>query len=146
MDNVLSNKYRLVIGDYSDDGHGKFENVDVTLSQAVNSDDLAKNYKAAVEKFGADPKDFCASYEDGAIPLEFYYALLADGFAPFEEENIMEDVVGVWVDDYVRVLMYFALYGTDLVWETVKDVPPLLIGGWNNAVGSYGVGYGLFYG
>lgn len=145
MDNVLSNKFRLVIGDYADDGHGKYENVDVILSQAVYSDDLAKNYKTAVEKFGADPKDFCAAYEESSMPLDFYNALIADGFPPFEEESILEDVVGVWVEDYVRVLMYFALYGTDLAWDTVKNVPPLLIGGWNNAVGSHGVGYGLFY-
>jgi hypothetical protein len=60
-------KIELIMGDWSDDGHGKSDRkiIESSISKAA----LLKAYKKGVELIGFDIGSMCADYEDSSIPL-----------------------------------------------------------------------------
>lgn len=61
-------KFKLPIGDWSDDGHGKCDKF--TVHSNVDPKELIDPYVEALEKSGL--KDVCSEYEDRSIPQEFW--------------------------------------------------------------------------
>jgi hypothetical protein len=142
-------RYRIVIGDWSDDGHGKTETFIVDMAN-LSAKEMQANYDANVKKFGFDPKKVCEEYQDSEFPLEYIHALVTDGLKlwdnqdeePFNfEDEYGPDIYGPEL--MARVLCYFVA-GMD--WKIVLDEMPNLFGGWSPVLGQgENYGYGMFY-
>lgn len=129
---------KLVMGDWSDDGHGKTE--DIVIKSNLTSKQLEAAYKKGVKKLGFDFSEVCcADYEDSEVPEEYQEKLLKAGLADYLPEDQLEGD-GNWFDDfytdhYMWVWMFIAHLGDpSLVWENAKEVNSINIGG-----------YGLFH-
>ena len=127
---------KLVVGDWSSDGHGRTTTFMVETGGLVDGDVLKKFYQRGVEAVGLDITKFvCADYEDSLLPQWAIRKLMAAGwdhweFDPREHHLDPEQFMEIWLfiagrgcpDLKVRVL------GHD-------EVPSINLGG-----------YGLFYG
>ena len=125
---------KLVMGDWSDDGHGKTE--DIVIKSNLTSKQLEAAYNKGVKKLGFDFAEVCcADYEDSEVPEEYQEKLLKAGFADYLPEDQLEGG-GNWFDDfytdsYVWVWMFIAYLGDPkLVWEKAKEVNSINIGGY----------------
>lgn len=58
----------FIIGDWSDEGHGKTESF-FAISSATQKE-LHKIYKKAVKEYGIDPEGLCDVYEVSTIPAD----------------------------------------------------------------------------
>lgn len=150
---------RVVLGDWSDDGHGKTETYLVELEGVDVSDEvLNANYQAMTARVGVDLADVCADYEEYSAPLEFLEKVQEAGFAPTphpgrtfsaEDEDFKETDLSA-----LAVLMFYVGHEVEnFAWRLVEDEVPTLIGGGNTIVSQnhYGTqthttsyGYGLF--
>lgn len=68
----------LVVGDWSDDGHGRTHTVTVESNFDVAR--LGKAFKAGTKKLKFNIAEHCQDYEDGSISDRFAAALTKHGF------------------------------------------------------------------
>lgn len=162
--------FNIVIGDYSDDGHGKCETVTLKLTADDLSDDALKEaFMKTNEEVGSDLYDLCANYEDGSISEDLYKRLKELGFTFSDDEcphptiyvndavELVED--GDAPSGFREVEVYFSAAELAGWWvahnlkngsyEIVESKLPNLVGGWNAILkpspsNSSFYGYGLF--
>ena len=132
-------KINLVVGDWSDDGHGK------THTESIRSNLSKQEIEDAYERgiFKLDERsitDYCKEYESSSAPMEFLNILEGHGFEVSKIEEYKEscdndyDFCLINVKEYVDIYMFICEIGNNkLAWERVK--------GDNLNIG----GYGLFY-
>lgn len=131
---------QLVVGDWSDDGHGKTSTVVVEAD--CGKKHLEAAFKRGVEKLGVDVTDACEDYDDDEMPRTVYNTikavdpdLVTDSWSKLcfddEEDHFEEDVVYMAPDMYAVLWMLTAKAGDpDLKWSIVADVPKINIGGY----------------
>jgi len=90
----------LVVGDWSDDGHGRTETI--TINTNLTRSEVQRAYKAGVELIGVDlTKEVCRDYEDHKIDddtwKKFREAGLTKTDVPVWEEEDFEDISSLWV-------------------------------------------------
>lgn len=83
-------RFRIPIGDWSDDGHGKVQWFNMESNEPVEY--VRKLYFRACKKLGFsldsyNPKPICSKYEDCSFPKEYLHILLNNG-AIFDEKFI----------------------------------------------------------
>lgn len=128
----------LVVGDWSDDGHGKTEHVCVEVN--CTKDELQQAYDEGVGKLGFSMRDEVQDYENHILSLEAYMALVSSGFNFEDEENGLETVITeedryIGRQDYAILWMWIAHVGRPYIThKVVKQDNQINIGG-----------YGLFY-
>jgi hypothetical protein len=81
------NRYRLPIGDWSADGHGRCEWF--TVSVHGTKADISMAYGRAQKKLpDLDPAGICSDYEDHAVDPEIFESLVALGaISPGKDED-----------------------------------------------------------
>lgn len=142
--------FSLYFGDWSDDGHGKYEKCDVIVPDQFTKEILTENYKKNKAGFGFGLGDFARDYDDSTILKDDLEILQKAGF-DFESENIGPEETGMWVyidlSDMLNIAMFFFGHGLpDFNWEThTPHTDGTLIGMWDDEAESGLVGYGLFY-
>ena len=63
------NTINLVLGDWSDDGHGKTETI--VISTNLSKEEIEKGYKAGTKKVKKDfIKNYCSEYESNSMPFK----------------------------------------------------------------------------
>lgn len=132
-------KFRMSIGDWSDDGHGKHEDYIIKSNKPVK--DVREAHFRIKEVTGIDIDHLCRDYEDSHIPSDVEDKLLAMGFG-FEDEGCTypDEFASLWV-----FLLQKADPGLEL--KIVNDdIPTLHFYGFDEKRRHIGhVGYGLFW-
>jgi hypothetical protein len=168
------NKMHLVVGDWYDDDHGKYEkvllqsNVDVATIQQAYKDsckltgvsfNINEDYTGLNRHYDeADEYQIATDYERSGIPTKALTELLKHGFRENFLENGKYDFKG-WeknlekekdleYDDFVELWIWFVKLSLpqNVVIEkcAVKDEIPIINGYWNKKL-NVQFGYGLFH-
>lgn len=78
-------KMKVILGDWSNDGHGMTEMFVVEIPHMKDRAEVGKFYKKGVEKLGFDlTKEVCREYENPMMRDYHYEILLDDGYVPYE--------------------------------------------------------------
>ena len=162
--------YTVILGDWSDDGHGKTEKSQIEFFTENDSIELTEklivdNYRANVEKLGFGLPELWSNYEESTPSNDkieklrdvlgaVYYSESSkedfeDGVLPFGSFYTASYGGKTYIEsdgDSLDIAMFLVLAGLpDVHWRTLSE-PPVLFGGYGTPlVGSEHVGYGLFY-
>lgn len=147
------NSFRLPVGDWSGDGHGKCDWFTVTTPWT--SGDIERAFKAAKARLPhINPEHLCAEYEERNISFDVAQAMRAAGYPGMQPDTFalpgdpgVDDCDEIdrvdWPDwdteEFARYVVWYANQGDpDLKLQLVPnvDLPTVL-----STVG----GYGLFY-
>lgn len=128
---------RLVLGDWSNDGHGRVSSSIVYSN--YNYIDIQKAFKKGEEKLGIKLKDFCSEYEDNTIPIDVVRKFIENGFP----EDILETepdpkefpLYPCSESDFANFYVFICRFGDPDLEIEIVEVNDINIGG-----------YGLFYG
>lgn len=136
-------KFRMSIGDWSDDGHGKHE--DFIVSSNVPVQVVREAHFAMKDKLGFSIEDICNKYDDSAIEPELEKIITSLGFK-FQD---YDDGIAYTFSDEMVELWIFLLQKVDpdLELKIIKDeIPDFHFYGFDGQKRHIGqVGYGLFY-
>lgn len=156
MHNGMARTVEVCIGDWSDDGHGKFDTIYINISgEDVSDEALQASLEKSNEDFTIDVLDLFQGYEKREIPLPLFKKILAEGFKPAEGRD--PDYY-VWVEgeetdiDGLELLMWFIGRNIkDFGWVKIEFNYPTLVGGYRTILKSSkdwpstSYGYGFFY-
>jgi hypothetical protein len=141
----LTNEITLVLGDWSDDGHGK---TDIQIIRSnLDHKALLKAYNKGSKKLGFNfIDDDCADYEDGSLPRDHLVKLMEHGLKLEDifdtdydlkkardllEDEQSEDGIGLWVDSFSAIFLFIAKLGNkDFEYGFVREGSRLNIGGY----------------
>ena len=139
-DPKFAHTVNLIVGDWSDNGHGKTETFTVNCN--LDKKALEKAYKAGVKKTQVDlTKDVATNFEDNSISRDAVDKLGKHGFkisdhsddVPYPDEIDCE--ASLWSDGFATTWLFIARVGNpELEYEFVVD---------NTSTINIG-GYGLF--
>lgn len=133
-------KFRVAIGDWSGDGHGKCEYVDMT-AECENIQQIREAYYAAKAKHpNLCPEGWACEYEDGTIPDDIRESYKSLGVA-FEDDECFYD------GDMAACVATFINLGEPSLNVKVSEVEPdiLQFYGFDEQKRHIGfIGYGMF--
>jgi len=138
------NKFRVIVGDWSGDGHNETKMYVVVVDDKFTSEVLAANYHKNVKELGIDPTAFVDEYNENTLPTDIEEKLEALGV----KYNVVE-----WGDDkllttqgMLEITMFLFGHGLeDFAWEQEPEITyPVLVGSYDSAIGPEAIGYGLF--
>jgi hypothetical protein len=156
-------KMYLVLGDWSDDGHGKFEKILLESNYPVkkvqdaykksckltgisfNSCYGKENY-TGVERSWEEAEKYCIAveYEDSKISPECIKVLKKHGIAtPTDDDDTFYDSE-YWFADLWVAFVKLSLPDLELTRLDAKDDIPVINGYWNKNL-NVQFGYGLYY-
>lgn len=146
----MNNLWKIPIGDWSDDGHGRYDwfviKSNFTVEQAREA------YFKSVEKSGVDIcKEVAYEYENNSVSEKFLNA-----FPEFLEEGLIKHDPEYDINDYeyyiensldlaIIVCLFIQKYNPEFKYE-ITDIPMLPFYGYDKKKRHIGhIGYGLFY-
>lgn len=138
-----------VIGDWSDDGHGKTR----TVLYLLEGDDLSDgklndNYNQMEREIGNSIFNYCEGYEENRISDDFYELLQKFGLKDDYVVNNKDDVIISFDLDNWRHYKEVPLGKILEIYLKVKitaiPMPDLLFGGYSGILKGKSFGYGLF--
>ncbi len=151
------NKMYLVLGDWSDDGHGKYDKVLVEVNKTVEK--VQEAYKEACKLTGicfnnsnqnytglkrgykeADEHSICTSYEEGSVNDTCKAILAQHGIVLEEYYNDSE----TWFTELWFKFVKLALPDLEYNIPQEKDAIPNINGYWNKNL-NVQFGYGLYH-
>jgi hypothetical protein len=145
----------IPLGDWSDDGHGKFETFHLLIPVQFTQEILSENYLKNKELFGFGLKDFANDYEDGRISMSDIEKLQEHGFEFSEaSKGILKKDEDAYSTDFSRdnpwlntkamleIVVFFIGYGLEDFTARVKEPDFYLFGQWAGPESM--IGYGLF--
>jgi hypothetical protein len=124
----------LVVGDWSDDGHGKTETV--MIMSNFDQKQIRAAYKKGVKTLGLDVAEHvCEDYEDSILSLKDYKTLSDKGFIFSKEiKKIVEkknDEIYVDTDLFVKMYLFVVKLGEPTFeYEIPKPLQCVEIGGY----------------
>lgn len=137
-------KFKMSIGDWSDDGHGKHR--DFLISSNASVDVVREAHYKIETATGINIEDICSEYGEGQIDLDMAEKIKSLGFE-CKESDYEEDGVYISHSDMAR-LWVFLLERTNPMLELQiidDDTPTLHFYGYDEYGRHIGhVGYGLF--
>jgi hypothetical protein len=136
-------KFRMSIGDWSDDGHGKHK--DFIVESNVPVQVVREAHFAMENTLGINIEDICCDYEDSVVSSETTRAIRELGF---EFEDIDNGEAGMYPEEMVRLWIFLLQkVDPDLELEIIKDeIPTFHFYGFDSQKRHIGqVGYGLFW-
>lgn len=125
-------KFRMSIGDWSGDGHGKYKDFMIVSNEPI--DTVREAHRRMEDVLGFSIEDFCCDYEDSTIDKKTTKTIMDLGF---DFEDIDDGVAYMYPKEMAR-LWAFLLQKVNpkLELEMVDD---------NISRLCEGVGYGLFW-
>jgi hypothetical protein len=168
------NKMYLVLGDWSDDGHGKHDKI--LLESNISVEDIQNAYKSSCKMTGVsfnNDEDYtetnrdwkesekyviATEYDDGILSLFVFNILAGHGLTRkmledwdtenFHDHEIPDDGFGLTQETYVQLWIWFVKLSlpknTVLKVVEVNDDIPVINGYWNDNL-NVSFGYGLYY-
>ena len=154
------NNYKLVMGDYSKDGHKRWEFIHFTSN--ITDKEIKVAYNKAIKRCGVSlhgqectakgkcknlPNPICCNYQDGAISNENMGKLLKQGVNMEEMDTTFDLDSGedypTSPEDLARVFLELVRsVRPDFQYKIKEDEAPC-INGWTEDF-SHGFGYGLY--
>jgi hypothetical protein len=136
-------KFRMSIGDWSDDGHGKHEDFIISSNVPVNV--VREAHFTMRDELGFSIEDICSEYEDSVIDSKITKTIMELGY---EFEDIEDGEAGMYPEEMVRLWIFLLQkVDTNLELKIIKDEIPTFhfygFDGKNRHIGQ--VGYGLFW-
>lgn len=126
---------KLILGDWSDDGHGKTS--DVIIESSLTGKEIEEAFKVGAKIIGEDITDYCDEYEDFTIPKKALEKI--SEFISHEDikEILAEDEDNPYLEQelYAYIYLETAKIGNKDFEYKILYLPELYIGG-----------YGLFCG
>jgi hypothetical protein len=126
--------FSLVIGDWSDDGHGKTRTVEV--ESKFSSQEFIAAFQKGIKQI--DPKcnghelPICQNYQDSKVPIEFVAGLRKCGLNPDDYLEYYNGTYGIWSDTFANLWLAIAKLGnSELEYEIVH--------GHSIRIGGYGL-------
>ena len=130
----LSNTISIVVGDWSDDGHGKTAHYQIQSN--LSHKEISKAYKKGSKKLGFDFSETVASsYDDSEIPAEELVKLREAGWTgEFYDVAEPGEPQYLEADTFMEIWLFIAKLGNPLMEYEIPAVDSTLNIG----------GYGLF--
>ena len=136
-------RHRVIIGDWSDDGHGKCDNIE--FSSNLTREEIQDAYEKAKAEHKVDFALFCNEYEDDKLPDDVSDRLKNAGI---DVDAIRKEGGDFWYNDqwdtfgvrsFFLLLMEFIKCGNpNFVYIPDESAPYLKLG-------NSQMGYGLYY-
>lgn len=140
-------KFKLPIGDWSSDGHGKCDWYELDTDATI--DEVRDAYFKAKEMIPMlCPEDICSDYEENYVGLELAQEIESTLGVTLEDWiEGSEDGISVSNDDMIAIVVAFIGVGGVKVTYSVADSLPMLCNYGSDAKGRHigHIGYGLFY-
>jgi hypothetical protein len=167
------NKIDIVLGDWSDDGHGKSDKVTILINKTPS--EMKQAYKASCKALGISfnhnddftgitdssyeeqkMRHICSDYEDSTLNSYCYKILSDNCFQYISNSEVLdklnddgEDEDNQYLDDedLIEILMAFITYSmTDFKWKYPEagEKIPVFNGYWDDEL-NVQIGYGLYY-
>lgn len=145
----MTYQFKMSIGDWSGDGHGEHEDFVIDSNKPVEA--VREAHFKIKGATGIDIEDFCAEYEDGAIPSDVLDKLGELGYEPTHTSYydfysscaryaLPSDMAGIWM-----FLLMKADPELKLKFAAVPEIPTLHFYGYDEQRRHIEyVGYGLF--
>jgi hypothetical protein len=152
-------KTKVVLGDWSHDGHGITDLFVIDLPTVTGSDELDSFYAIGTEIVGFNlTKEVCSNYEDNVVDIDKYTKLVELGYLPYS----FKKTESKWGDELPEYSEYDGRCGYWICKEVFLDLYMFIVSlGYKHVIGSsesftyYVVsdtmpnvnigGYGLFY-
>ena len=155
----------ITIGDWSDDGHGKAQDLTVKMvGEDVRNARLKKAYQEAVKATGVDLYELFEEYEKSDISFEDLKKICDSGYRIHTYADYDDEAIGTWeiFDDipeewYVdgdkksnmisagHMLMYYLGYGIPgFDYKFINSEKDYIIGKWATDAPLSSFGYGFF--
>ncbi len=115
----------LVLGDWSDDGHGKTDLV--IIESNLDKEEIWAAYRKASKKLGFKlVEDVCADYEEGGISQDYLKTLIENGlniekvfdtdYDLKEAKKVLEgddpdELVNLWTNSYTEIFLFIVKLG-----------------------------------
>lgn len=139
----------IPLGDWSDDGHGKFETYHLLIPIQFTQEMLSENYLKNKELFGFGLRDFANDYEDGSIWMDRYETLQSHGFKFSEaSEGVVSNTKPSDFDFWLtrkallEIVVFYIGHGLEGFTARVKEPDFYMFGQWQGPESM--IGYGLF--
>ena len=134
VENNLPNRYTIRIGDFYDDGHGKYH--DLIFKTNLNEEEICSAYQKAVDDSGVDLALVCNDYEDNKIDQEDMAKMNHVGI----NTSMVDECNGeyeLFYDSFAELILSFIEYGnSNFLYEQDEE----------NVINMFeGFGYGLFH-
>ena len=136
-------KFRMSIGDWSDDGHGKHK--DFIISSNMPVEIVREAHFAMKDKLGFSIEDICSEYEDSVIDSKTTKAIMELGY---EFEEVDDGEAGMYPEEMARLWIFLLQkVDTNLELKIIKDeIPTLHFYGFDEKKRHIKhIGYGLFW-
>lgn len=132
MNNIIT----LVLGDWSDDGHGKTDTINIKSN--LDKKDMEKAYEAGTKKLGFDFCGYVAEdYEDNKLDDEKWNKLKELGYQnealEDEAEKYNDGEISLWTDSYTDIYLFIVKLGNDkfeFEYLVGEQNPQIRIGGY----------------
>lgn len=134
----MKNLIKLVVGDWSHDGHNQTDSVQILSNLSKNS--INRAYENGSYKIGFDFKNsICVEYEDNSLCKEKLNILLDHGLWPDDAESLKKDEEELYLDSdqFIDIYLFIAKLGdSGFKYKIInyEENPSINIGG-----------YGLFF-
>jgi hypothetical protein len=134
-------KIDIVFGDWSDDGHGKYKRVTVSIN--ITKEKMQDAYLSSCKKFGFNLDDACRDYEDSTMPDELYNILVKENYPDVERFDEDEYSKTMDTEMFLEILMWWIKQSyPEFKWKKTKGIPTFN-GYWDKKL-NLSFGYGLF--
>ena len=86
----MNNVIKLVVGDWSNDGHGRTHSTSIRSS--ITNEEIQSAYELGVKNLGVSISTLCEEYEDSEIPSEARDVFVKAGYVPTDFDPEMDTV------------------------------------------------------
>jgi hypothetical protein len=141
-------KFRIPIGDWSNDGHGKVDWFDATAKHPIDA--VREAWFIACKEYpDLCPTKYCSDYQDCVLPEEIKNKLKEMGFSGIDFDDPDFDNFGLSSDNLAQIVIWFINLGDSSLEarlcteDTIPMFPFYGFDGKNRHIDF--IGYGLFY-
>lgn len=137
---VMSNIVTIVLGDWSNDGHGR--RTDINIKTNLTKKEMIEAYHKACDKLGFYFHEVCDDYEEDFVTQDIVEIMEKYGYEfNFEEEADEYYHNRIGEEEYIHMMLWFLKQGNpDFEYEVVT--PTYFNGWWGDLNESFG--YGLY--
>lgn len=137
-------RFRMPIGDWSDDGHGKCDYYCIKSNKPVEY--VRDIHFQILEKTGIDIEEICSEYEDSSISVEQFNELLKLGIEEERFDHPYKGNIGVSSENMCYLWTFLLMKSDETLNLEIEETPEMLpFYGFDQKERHIGfVGYGCF--
>lgn len=123
------NNLKIIVGDWSKDGHNQTE--EFTIESSLNEKQLWKAYEAGTKIIGFNlVEDVAHDYEDDMLSLEKINLLKDHGYENLDGDEDMEEGISLYPDFHLDIFLFIVKLGHPSFEYKELEAAELHIGGY----------------